>query len=438
MIMPIKDAASLLARAANPLPAEVLAGAQRILEDVRCHGQSAVENYATQWDGWVAGQPMLYDRAACEAALASLPDEPRQLLQTAAQRIRAFATRQRQLYQDFDMPAGAEGLSMGVRHIPIERVGCYAPGGRYPLVSSVLMTVIPAQVAGVRQIVLASPNPAPLMLAAAAIAGAHAVLAIGGAQAIATLAFGGGLIDPCDMIVGPGNQWVAAAKQMVANQRGIDFLAGPSELLIIADDTANPAWIAADLLAQAEHDTEAIVTLLTPSSALLASVQDALAAQLPTLPQPNQSTARAALSQGAMVQLSLEQAVQLANQLAPEHLQIMIENPSHWGQQCTQYGGIFVGARAAEVLGDYGLGPNHTLPTNGSGRFHAGLSVSNFLKPKTFITDHGAAAHTQSASGQASPALPSQLAREIAALARLEGLEAHARAIECRAPKSEA
>ncbi len=438
MIMPIKDAASLLARAANPLPAEVLAGAQRILEDVRCHGRSAVENYAAQWDGWVAGQPMLYDRAACEAALASLPDEPRQLLQTAAQRIRAFATRQRQLYQDFDMPAGAEGLSMGVRHIPIERVGCYAPGGRYPLVSSVLMTVIPAQVAGVRQIALASPNPAPLMLAAAAIAGAHAVLAIGGAQAIATLAFGGGLIDPCDMIVGPGNQWVAAAKQMVANQRGIDFLAGPSELLIIADDTANPAWIAADLLAQAEHDTEAIVTLLTPSSALLASVQDALAAQLPTLPQPNQSTACAALSQGAMVQLSLEQAVQLANQLAPEHLQIMTENPSHWGQQCTQYGGIFVGARAAEVLGDYGLGPNHTLPTNGSGRFHAGLSVSNFLKPKTFITDHGAAAHTQSVSGQAPPALPSQLAREIAALARLEGLEAHARAVECRAPKSEA
>ena len=129
--------------------------------------------------------------------------------------------------------------------------------------------------------------------------------------------------------------------------------------------------------------------------------------------------------------------MQLANQLAPEHLQILTENPSHWGQQCTQYGGIFVGARAAEVLGDYGLGPNHTLPTNGSGRFHAGLSVSNFLKPKTFITDHGAAAHTQSASGQASPALPSQLAREIAALARLEGLEAHARAVECRALKSE-
>lgn len=432
MIMPIKDAASLLARAANPLPAQVLAGAQQILEDVRRHGRSAVENYAAQWDGWVAGQPMLYDRAACEAALANLADEPRQLLQTAAERIRGFAARQRQLYQDFDMPAGAEGLSMGVRHIPIERVGCYAPGGRYPLVSSVLMTVIPAQVAGVRQITLASPNPAPLMLAAAAIAGAHAVLAIGGAQAIATLAFGGGLIDPCDMIVGPGNQWVAAAKQMVANQRGIDFLAGPSELLIIADDHANPAWIAADLLAQAEHDTEAIVTLLTPSSALLASVQDALAAQLPTLPQPNQSTARAALSQGAMVQLSLEQAVQLANQLAPEHLQIMTENPSHWGQQCTQYGGIFVGARAAEVLGDYGLGPNHTLPTNGSGRFHAGLSVSNFLKPKTFITDHGAAAYTQSLPST----LPSQLAREIAALARLEGLEAHARAVECRAQDS--
>jgi phosphoribosyl-ATP pyrophosphohydrolase/phosphoribosyl-AMP cyclohydrolase/histidinol dehydrogenase len=432
MIMPIKDAASLLARAANPLPAQVLAGAQQILEDVRRHGRSAVENYAAQWDGWVAGQPMLYDRAACEAALANLADEPRQLLQTAAERIRGFAARQRQLYQDFDMPAGAEGLSMGVRHIPIERVGCYAPGGRYPLVSSVLMTVIPAQVAGVRQITLASPNPAPLMLAAAAIAGAHAVLAIGGAQAIATLAFGGGLIDPCDMIVGPGNQWVAAAKQMVANQRGIDFLAGPSELLIIADDHANPAWIAADLLAQAEHDTEAIVTLLTPSSALLASVQDALAAQLPTLPQPNQSTARAALSQGAMVQLSLEQAVQLANQLAPEHLQIMTENPSHWGQQCTQYGGIFVGARAAEVLGDYGLGPNHTLPTNGSGRFHAGLSVSNFLKPKTFITDHGAAAYTKSLPST----LPGQLAREIAALARLEGLEAHARAVECRAQDS--
>ncbi len=423
MTMPMVNQAEFCARKAYAVPPEIMDRAQEIIADIRSNGRQALENYAQKFDGWQPGSSLSYSRTDCEQALKALPNETLELLESMATRIRIFAERQRQIYVDFDMPTVVAGISTGIRHVPVDTVGCYAPGGRYPLVSSVLMTVIPARVAGVQNIVLATPNPQPIMLAAAAVAGADQVLAAGGAQAIAALAHGADVITPCDMIVGPGNQWVAAAKQIISIERGIDFLAGPSELMIIADKDANPAWIAADLLAQAEHDTAAIPSLVTDSNQLAAQVQVELRAQLDTLPEPNQNTARQALLNGAMtVVANLNEAVAIANRLAPEHLQIMTKESAQIAAQCKNYGGIFIGAYAAEVLGDYGIGPNHTLPTGGVGRFNAGLSVGNFLKPRTYIR---AEANIHAAAYQ-------ELSATTAALARLEGLEAHARAAQIR------
>lgn len=423
MLMPVVNNEAFCKREAYAIAPAIHARAQEIVADVRINGRPALENYARQFDGWKTGSPILHSRADCEQALQNLPAHTRTLLENTAYRVRSFAQRQRAIYTDFIMPTAVDGITVGVRHIPVDAVGCYAPGGRYPLVSSVLMTVIPARVAGVQTVTLATPNPQPMMLAAAAIAGADQVLATGGAQAIAALAYGADVITACDMIVGPGNQWVAAAKQIVAVNRGIDFLAGPSELMIIADDSANPVWIAADLLAQAEHDTAAMPMLVTNSFALVQSVQDELVKQLAELPEPNQTTAGAALANGAITVVGdLIAAVEIANRLAPEHLQIMTANAGTIAAQCRNYGGIFIGTRAAEVFGDYGIGPNHTLPTGGVGRHSAGLSVANFLKPRTFIQ----------AENQVAQDDYDFLIGETAALARLEGLEAHARASESR------
>ena len=423
MLMPIVDNETFCKREAYAIPPDIFARAKQIVLDVRANGRPALENYARQFDGWEPEQPMLYSRADCEQALQNLPADKRTLLENTATRIRSFAERQRAIYTDFEMPTVVDGITTGVRHIPLDAVGCYAPGGRYPLVSSVLMAVIPARVAGVQTVTLATPNPQSSMLAAAAIAEADQVLAVGGSQAIAMLAYGADIITPCDMIVGPGNQWVAAAKQIISVDRGIDFLAGPSELTIIADDSANPAWVAADLLAQAEHDTAAIPTLVTNSSALAQSVQNELVSQLADLPEPNQTTARQALKNGAIAIVpDLGAAATIANRLAPEHLQIMTADASALAAQCRNYGGIFIGAGAAEVFGDYGIGPNHTLPTGGAGRFNAGLSVANFLKPRTFVR----------AINDITRDSYQNLIGETALIARLEGLECHARAAEQR------
>lgn len=423
MLIPIVDNETFCTHKPYAIPPDILTRAQEIISDVRINGRAAVENYARQFDRWDGSKPLVYNRAACDAALAAISDDTRQLLERTAKRISAFAESQRAIYTDFEMPTVVEGMTTGVRHVPVDAAGCYAPGGRYPLVSSVLMTVIPARVAGVQTITLATPDPQPMMLAAAAIAGADQVITVGGAQAIAALAYGADIITPCDMIVGPGNQWVAAAKQIISIERGIDFLAGPSELMIIADDSTNVSWLVADLLAQAEHDTAAIPTLVTNSRILAKRVQNELDVQLAALPQPNQDTARQALANGAItIVANLESATAIANRLVPEHLQLMVGDADTMAEKCKNYGGIFIGARAAEVFGDYGIGPNHTLPTGGSARFNAGLSVANFLKPRTYIRSES------KAGGDAYQ----NLILETAALARLEGLEAHARAAEQR------
>jgi phosphoribosyl-ATP pyrophosphohydrolase/phosphoribosyl-AMP cyclohydrolase/histidinol dehydrogenase len=280
------------------------------------------------------------------------------------------------------------------------------------------MTAVTARAAGVQQVWVASPRPTPITLAAAAVSGADGLIAIGGAQAIATLAFGTDTVPRCDMVVGPGNRWVTAAKQLLAGEVGIDMLAGPSELLIIADHTAAPALIAADLLAQAEHDSDAVPMLLCTSGELIAQVELELRQQLRSL--PTAATAIAALANGFAIQVpDLATATSLSDIIAPEHLEIMTADSASVAAQCNHHGGIFIGPQSAEVFGDYAVGPNHVLPTGRTARFASGLSVLTFLKVRTWIE-----------MNTASPS--EQHVTDATQLARLEGLEAHARAAEAR------
>jgi phosphoribosyl-ATP pyrophosphohydrolase/phosphoribosyl-AMP cyclohydrolase/histidinol dehydrogenase len=312
------------------------------------------------------------------------------------------------------LPGGAAGHWIA----PLERAGCYAPGGRYPLPSSVLMTAVTAQAAGVKSIWVASPKPGPMTLAAAAIAGADGVVAAGGAQAIAALAFGAGPVSPCDVIAGPGNRYVMAAKQLVAAGVAIDMLAGPSELVVFADATASPAVIAADLLAQAEHDPDALPVLVTLDPTHLDRVEAELARQLANL--PSREVARAALANGGVVVVAnVEEGIAACDALAPEHLELCLRDSAAIAPRLAHFGALFIGAGSAEVLGDYGAGPNHVLPTAGTARSKGGLSVYTFLRVRTWLRiDDGAAARP--------------LVEDAAWFGRVEGLEAHARSAERR------
>ncbi len=404
-----------------PFDAQTHAQAARIVADVREQGEAALRAHAERLGDLEPGAPLVRSPAEMTRALEALASEQRALLERTAARIRRFAEAQRAATRELEiaLPGGRAGHRM----LPVERAGCYAPGGRYPLPSSVLMTGIPARVAGVREIWLASPRPGALVLAAGAIIGAAGVLAVGGAQAIAALAYGAGAIPPCDVVCGPGNRWVTAAKQCVFGQVAIDMLAGPSELVVIADEHADPERVAADLLAQAEHDPHALALLLTPSPALADRVDRAIEAQLATL--PTRAIAAAAIANGGAVCCrDLEQALALADRLAPEHVQLHTREPERHARALRHYGALFVGAEAAEVLGDYGAGPNHTLPTGGSARAFAGLSVSTFLRARTWLRIDD-------------PLAAAPLARDAAEFARLEGLYAHRRAARMRLATAE-
>lgn len=392
--------------------ADAASVAAEIVEDVRNGGADSLRALGERFGDVGPDDPLVITRTDMEEAAARIPGEERSALERAAHRIERFAQAQRSSLTDVTI--SVPGGTAGHRWIPVESAGAYAPGGRYPLPSSVLMTVIPARVAGVRTVWVASPRPTDTVLAAAAIAGADALIPIGGAQAIAALAFG--TVGPkCDVVVGPGNQWVTAAKKYLYGEIGIDGLAGPSEILVIADNEAKPDLVAADLLAQAEHDPEATPMLITLTDGLLRAVAKAIDLQLADL--PTAPIARLALENGfSLVVDSIEEAVAISNEIAPEHLALHVNDAEEILPDLTAYGSAFVGDKSAEAFADYGAGPNHVLPTAGGARYQSGLSVSTYLRSPTWLRLDE----------------PNALIDDTALLAGLEGLAGHARAAKRR------
>lgn len=392
--------------------------AAEIIAAVRERGDDAVLSFARQFNELRDGRAV-FSPEDCAAALKRISPETRSLLERCSGRVATFATAQRAALTEAEIaiPGGAAGQ----RIIPLHRAGCYVPGGRYPLVSSLLMSVVTARAAGVEEVWVATPRPSDDMLAAAAIAGATGVIGVGGAHGIAALAFGFSGVGACDCIVGPGNSYVTAAKFLVSSQVRIDMLAGPSELLVIADESASPALVAADLLAQAEHDTEAVPILVATSRSVVVAVQEEIEVQTRAL--SSASTIAQSLGNGFFTIVpSLPEAARVANIIAPEHLQLSITNPEHLVPLLTNYGGLFIGEGSAEVIGDYCAGPNHVLPTGGTGRFRCGLSVFDFLKVATWLRIDSSA----QAAG---------LYHDAVALAEIEGLPGHRDAARGRLSK---
>ncbi|HEU4922839.1 MAG TPA: histidinol dehydrogenase [Burkholderiales bacterium] len=383
---------------------------RKILADVRKRGDAAVRAYTKKFDGVV---PREYE--VSEKFVDQIPAVQAEALRAAHDRIRAF--HEKQLQQSWDF-TDVDGTRLGQQVSPLERVGLYVPGGKAAYPSSVLMNAVPAKVAGVRELVMASPNPSPLVLAAAALAGVDRVLGIGGAQAIGALAYGTRSIPRVDKIVGPGNAYVAEAKRQVFGEVGIDMVAGPSEILVIADGSANPDWVAMDLFSQAEHDESAQAILLSPDEAYL----DAVAASIGKLigGMPRRKVIEASLkARGALILTrDLEEACAMANRIAPEHLELAVQDPEKILPKVRTAGAIFLGQWSSEAIGDYCAGPNHVLPTAGTARFSSPLGVYDFQKRTSVIgvTERSAA----------------KLGRVAVTLAEGEGLSAHARAAQMR------
>ena len=392
-----------------------------ILEGVRRHGDEALIEYTARFDGWTprSVRELEIPLAQARAALDKLPAAEREALEFAAARIRTYHERQR---QESWRAAEADGTVLGQQVTPLDRVGMYVPGGKAAYPSSVIMGAVAAKVAGVPELVMVTPTPGGQangpVLAAAALAGVDRIFRVGGAQAIGALAFGTATVPAVDKIVGPGNAYVAAAKRRVFGRVGIDMVAGPSEVLVIADASANPDWIAMDLFSQAEHDEVAQAILLTPEAALIDRVADSMRRQLADLPRRKIIEASLA-ARGALIRVrDLEEACELANRIAPEHLELAVADPRALLGRIRHAGAIFLGHHASESLGDYCAGPNHVLPTSRTARFSSPLGVYDFQKRSSVIEVTRAGAQT--------------LGRAAATLARAEGLEAHARSAEWR------
>jgi histidinol dehydrogenase len=395
-----------------------------IVDDVRQRGDAAVLEYTARFDALHAASVAALEvpRPDLEAALQALPAAQREALQAAARRVRGYHERQLQAcglgwqYHDED------GTLLGQKVTPLDRVGIYVPGGKAAYPSSVLMNAIPARVAGVGEIVMVVPTPRGernrLVLAAAQVAGVHRVFTIGGAQAVAALAYGTATIARVDKITGPGNAYVASAKRRVFGQVGIDMIAGPSEILVLADGSAPVEWVAMDLFSQAEHDELAQSILLCPDAAYLDRVQSAIDALLPSLPR--RDIIRASLEgRGLLIHTrSMEEACEISNRIAPEHLEIAARDPQRWEPSIRHAGAIFLGAFSSESLGDYCAGPNHVLPTSGTARFSSPLGIQDFQKRSSLI--------------EVSAAGAVKLGPIAVELALGEGLQAHARAAELR------
>jgi histidinol dehydrogenase len=401
----------------------------QIIEDVRTHGDAAVLELTARFDGVQAASmaELEIGRAELLAALDAITPAQRRALEAAAERVRDYHQRQLEATSRSWQYRDADGTLLGQKVTPLDRVGIYVPGGKAAYPSSVLMNAIPAQVAGVGEIVMVVPTPNgtrnTLVLAAAAIAGATRVFTIGGAQAVAALAYGTATVPRVDKITGPGNAYVASAKRRVFGQVGIDMIAGPSEILVLADGSTPADWVAMDLFSQAEHDELAQSILLCPDAAYIAAVHEAIERLLPGMPRA--AVIRASLEgRGALIHTrSLEEACAISNRIAPEHLEVSSAEPQKWEPLLKHAGALFLGAFTSESLGDYCAGPNHVLPTSGTARFSSPLGVYDFVKRTSLIEVSEAGA---------------QVLGPIAAeLAYGEGLQAHARAAELRLREGE-
>ena len=406
-------------RVPNPtsLDPETLRAAETIVDTVRHRGDDALREYIAAFEDR-SGDPLVIPRTELDRAAARLPPEPRDVLVRTARRIQVFAAAQKGCLAPLTM--AIPGGSVGHNLAPVDRAGCYAPGGRFPLPSSVLMTAVTARTAGVREVWVISPSRDDIMLAAASIAGADGLIWAGGAHGIAAAAYGTQTVPAVDIIVGPGNRWVTAAKKLVSGQVGIDMLAGPSELVVMADESANPEWVAADLLAQAEHDTDAVPILVTTNPAVVAAVRDELERQLKEL--DTAGIAAHAIKHGAsIVCRDWDEAVSTVNGIGPEHLEVQHADAEGLVPRLVNYGGLFIGSGSAEVIGDYGAGPNHVLPTSGTARYTGGLSVFDFLRVRTWMEI------TDADQAQA-------LYEDAESLATMEGLSGHATSARVRRP----
>ena len=392
-----------------------------ILREVQTRGDEAVLEYTARFDHLAAQSvaELEIPRSDLQAALAGLPAEPRSALEAAADRVRSYHEHQRAQTWTYTEP---DGTVLGQQVTPLDRVGLYVPGGKAAYPSSVLMNAIPAKVAGVPELIMVTPTPGgtrnPMVLAAAALGGVDRVFTLGGAQAVGALAYGTATIPAVDKITGPGNAYVAAAKRRVFGTVGIDMIAGPSEILVVADGSTPPDWLAVDLFSQAEHDEMAQAILLCPDAAYLDAVHAAMERLLPA--QPRLNILRTSLSRrGALIQVhDLAQACALVNRIAPEHLELSVRDPQALLPQIRHAGAIFLGSHSCEPLGDYCAGPNHVLPTARTARFSSPLGVYDFQKRSSLI--------------QVSQAGSQTLGRIAATLARSEGLYAHAQSASLR------
>ena len=409
-----------LVEARREADADVGRDVTAILAAVRRDGEAAVRDLTLRFDGHDLNDTgWQIDPADCAAAYHALEPGLRAALDLAAARIRAYHERQRPADSDW---RDAAGVRLGARWRPVDAAGLYVPGGRAAYPSSLLMNAIPAKVAGVARIAMVTPAPAgainPLVLAAAYLAGVTEIWRVGGAQGVAALAYGAGGIAPVDVVTGPGNAWVAEAKRQLYGVVGIDMVAGPSEIVVVADGANDPEWIAADLLSQAEHDTTTQSILFTDDAAFATRVAEAVERQLGTLATGTVAQAAWAANGAIIVTRDLIEAMPLVDRLAPEHLQLAVDDPQALFDRVRHAGSVFLGRHTPEAIGDYVAGPNHVLPTGRRARFASGLSVLDFMKRTSFL-------------GLDETAL-AELGPATVALAEAEGLPAHARSVALR------
>jgi histidinol dehydrogenase len=404
--------------------AQVEQRVEEILADVQRRGDAAVLDYTNRFDALAAAsvQELELTQAELKAAFEGLPAAQRDALQAAAARVRTYHQAQKKANGESWSYRDEDGNLLGQKVTPLDRVGIYVPGGKAAYPSSVLMNAIPAQVAGVGEIIMVVPTPRgeknALVLAAAHVAGVSRVFRIGGAQAVGALAYGTQTVPRVDKITGPGNAYVASAKRRVFGTVGIDMIAGPSEILVLADGSTPPDWVAMDLFSQAEHDELAQSILLCPDAAYITKVQAEIDRLLPAMPRA-EIIAKSLNGRGALIQTrSMEEACEISNRIAPEHLEIASSDPHRWETLLKHAGAIFLGAFTSESLGDYCAGPNHVLPTSSTARFSSPLGVYDFQKRSSLI--------------EVSEAGAQKLGAIAAELAYGEGLQAHARAAEMR------